>query len=241
MKRRHAILLLGGASAGAMSVGTGAFSSVEADRGVEVSVVDDDEAYLGLEVTNRIATVDRRADVVQITNSFTDQLSLDVSVVTTNQVVDAVAVADNDYGDGDEFSLALGPGDGEPIAIKCGEPGEASFTLEFDGAVDGTSVELTRTFDEIDCLVSAVNFNGGSGSVRLEGEFTDLTVVKEFESGQSAEPTVSSKSGKYVLHPRNGGGGGTDAIERVRIGSVVYERPPTSGSGSGGESGSGSN
>jgi len=45
MKRRELILLLGGASSGAMSVGTGAFSSVEAERDVEEDVVDDENAF----------------------------------------------------------------------------------------------------------------------------------------------------------------------------------------------------
>ena len=44
MKRRELILLLGGASSGAMSVGTGAFSSVEAERDMAVRVVDDENA-----------------------------------------------------------------------------------------------------------------------------------------------------------------------------------------------------
>lgn len=47
MKRRTLILLLGGASSGAMSVGTGAFSSMEAERGVEVNVAGNTEAFIG--------------------------------------------------------------------------------------------------------------------------------------------------------------------------------------------------
>jgi len=79
MKRRHAILLLGGASSGAMSVGSGAFSSVEAERGVEVNVVDDDGAYLGIKQVNRYLPTDSDtqttdstdyspSDVVQVKN-----------------------------------------------------------------------------------------------------------------------------------------------------------------------------
>jgi len=47
MKRRNLILLLGGASSGAMSAGTGAFSSMEAERGVSVDVVGNREAFIG--------------------------------------------------------------------------------------------------------------------------------------------------------------------------------------------------
>jgi hypothetical protein len=47
MKRRNLILLLGGTGSAALSTGTGAFSSASADRSVEVSVVEDENAYVG--------------------------------------------------------------------------------------------------------------------------------------------------------------------------------------------------
>ena len=47
MKRRNLILLLGGTGSAALSTGTGAFSSASADRSVEVSVVEDESAYVG--------------------------------------------------------------------------------------------------------------------------------------------------------------------------------------------------
>ncbi|MGM0448403.1 MAG: hypothetical protein ACQERM_09170, partial [Methanobacteriota archaeon] len=47
MKRRNLILLLGGTGSAALGTGTGAFSSASADRSVEVSVVEDENAYVG--------------------------------------------------------------------------------------------------------------------------------------------------------------------------------------------------
>jgi hypothetical protein len=214
MKRRHAILLLGGASSGAMSIGTGAFSSVEADRGVEVSVVDDDEAYLGLDVENRIATVGRPAEVVEITNSFADTLSLDVSVEDTNEVVDEIAVSDESPGN--EFFLTLNPGESVPVAITCGQTGEAKFTLDFSGETDGATVEKTRTFENIECPVSSVKFNGNNGNVKIEGEFTDLEVI--INTGPRSE-TLSSGENKKAVIDRSGG-----EIDSVTIGETVYKR-----------------
>ena len=50
MKRRSVILGIGALSAGgAAAAGTGAFTSVTADRDVEVSVVEDDDAFLALD------------------------------------------------------------------------------------------------------------------------------------------------------------------------------------------------
>ena len=229
MKRRHLILLLGGASSGAMSVGTGAFSSVEADRGVAVNVVDDESAYLGLEVENRIATVGRRAEVVEITNSFADDLSLDVTVDETNEVVKSVAVGDESSGA--EFSLELGPGERESVSITCGQLGKASFTLQFEGRTDRSSVRATRTFDGIDCLVNEVNFKG-NGAVHVTGDFTGLSVTVAFEGGSEEVRSITSDDGgKAVLHPRgNGSGGGP--IGRVVIGGTAFSRSdPASGDG----------
>lgn len=50
MKRRQFTLGLGAAVVGSgVTLGSGAFSNVEADRSVSVNVVDDDDAYLALE------------------------------------------------------------------------------------------------------------------------------------------------------------------------------------------------
>lgn len=220
MKRRTLILLLGGASSGAMSVGTGAFSSVEAERGVAVNVVEDENAYLGLDVENRTATVGRPAEVVDITNSFADDLSLDVSVEGMNEVVSGVTVGDESPDEA--FSLELAPGESESVSITCGQVGDASFTLGFSGETDGASVEKTRTFDEIDCPVSEVNFRG-NGAVHVAGDFTGLSVTVVFEGGgEEVRSIASDDGGKAVLHPRGDGGG--DPIAQVVIGTAVFER-----------------
>ncbi|MFC6756381.1 MULTISPECIES: hypothetical protein [Haloarcula] len=50
MKRRNFVLGLGGlASAGTLAMGTGAFTSVSADRRLQVETADDNDALLGLE------------------------------------------------------------------------------------------------------------------------------------------------------------------------------------------------
>lgn len=52
MKRRNLIITIGGVGAAGAAVGTGAFTSVEADRDVTVDVAGDAEAFLGLEPTD---------------------------------------------------------------------------------------------------------------------------------------------------------------------------------------------
>lgn len=80
MKRRNLILLLGGASSGAMSVGTGAFSSMEAERGVEVNVVEDRFAYVGYRTPSDGETVlgGDSITLVVVTNRFADDQRLGI-------------------------------------------------------------------------------------------------------------------------------------------------------------------
>lgn len=55
MKRRRLLQLSGiVASGGGMAIGSGAFTSVSAERSVRIAVADDEDAYLGLNATSRI-------------------------------------------------------------------------------------------------------------------------------------------------------------------------------------------
>lgn len=51
MKRRQLLTGLGAVTAGGAVLGTGAFSSVQTDRSVSVSVANEDQAYLGISPT----------------------------------------------------------------------------------------------------------------------------------------------------------------------------------------------
>lgn len=79
MERRKFMIGLGSAAAGSAAlVGSSAFSFVRADRGIDVNVVDDGDAYLGLEPTSHYAEYDDR------------QLSLDFAGGIGGQVGDGL-------------------------------------------------------------------------------------------------------------------------------------------------------
>ena len=154
MKRRHFILLLGGGGSGALSVGTGAFSTANAERDVEVSVVEDDEAYLGLERLSAADSVQvgEETDVVRIQNQFASPLSLsvvvdhkrgDIDEIDADDPVEIVEAVDEEQEDADS---SLQTGHEAHISVECDSPGDTSFTLSFYGVAGEASVEKTRTF-----------------------------------------------------------------------------------------------
>ena len=115
MRRRTVLLAVAVvAAATASTAGTAGFSSVTADRGVTVSVADDDAAFLGIdrEATN---VSDGRTDlVVGLTNRLpgVDDLVVTVSVVGD----DGSTTDDGEYGaedDGDNADDGDDGGDGD--------------------------------------------------------------------------------------------------------------------------------
>ncbi|WP_154020433.1 hypothetical protein [Halorubrum halophilum] len=232
-----------------MSVGTGAFSSVEADRGVEVNVVEDDEAYLGLDVKTRTVTVGQSTEVVEITNRFadTENLSLDVTVESTDDIVDEVTVSDQNLGK--RSSLEIGSGESEPVSIRCNQSGSASFKLQFIGEVGGSSVEKTRKFNDINCEaksnqeISGITFESGkSGIVINRDEATGASVYYEKDSGlgkaYSDDVSVNEtlKLKQDFDGPNNGGeivAVAVDGVEGIYVhpdfNKTDYEIPASSG------------
>lgn len=85
MQRRKFIAGVGSlAAAGAAGIGTGAFSSVQADRGIDIDVTGDASAFLSFEKTDN-----PNADYVSIGEDGTISLEFDGSHASGNSNVDA--------------------------------------------------------------------------------------------------------------------------------------------------------
>ncbi|MDB2283239.1 hypothetical protein PM030_15310 [Halorubrum ezzemoulense] len=213
MKRRTLILLLGGASSGAMSVGTGAFSSVEAERGVEVNVVEDDEAYLGLEQVADVVPPGERTKALRVTNQFTSALNFK-EVRVTDGDAEAINIGSVD-------SATLAPGDKAYVFVNAPETGVVDATLDFTGVTDNATVKKSLRLDISSVRVEFKGSNGsgksgkGGGTVHVYGKFSSLEVrvndsyTKHIDSG---------KNGKAVIQPNKG------QIYKVVIGGTVYRR-----------------
>lgn len=169
MRRRTVLLAVAVvAAATASTAGTAGFSSVTADRGVTVSVADDDAAFLGIdrEATN---VSDGRTDlVVGLTNRLpgVDDLVVTVSVVGD----DGSTTDDGEYGaedDGDNADDGDDGGDGDDGEDGDGgdEPVNSPRTVALDA---GETARLTVRGVDCDATVriEAVT-DGADAGVRI--------------------------------------------------------------------------
>jgi len=248
MKRRTLILLLGGASSGAMSVGTGAFSSVEAERGVEVNVVDDDEAYLGL------TTDPENGTFLQIKNQFAGNLSLSVGVEVEEPSdefeaeiseeggkiqVKIESKGENESGAKSEENVSIPLGQETYVTTDCVGAGTIDLEFTFSGTVDdsGTTVDKTRTFT-VDCppeatesesfeaqnTVSGVTFESGNSKIRINltesaSNGSQFTVTVYYENGSAVESkTEENIPGNETLKLNQDFGGPNNGKRIVGVG-----------------------
>ena len=161
MKRRNLILLLGGASSGAMTIGTGAFSSAQVERGVSVNVVEDDRALVGYTSPSDLTVPDDADDdgtltLVTVQNQFAQNISkveataVDVAEVdTTTEPADAVLSdvkainkAEGTRQDTEDPEHELDPGDQAVIKATPTShlTAETEYDVEVTVRVEGTGV-----------------------------------------------------------------------------------------------------
>jgi len=218
MKRRNLILLLGGASSGAMSVGTGAFSSMEAERGVEVNVVNDERAYVGYEESDKTYPADQNddgtLDLVTVENRFADSVTISITGVEIT-----VNPESGEYPDISEESIEFSTdsfesGESETIkgTVQCtGSSGSATVEVTVRVKGEGVSAELfgdtkTRRF-KIACQdvaeykaatgvgINGIDFNASGNAEVLSPSGGDVDVRLYYEndgvSVTDSLPTVS--------------------------------------------------
>ncbi|WP_233561601.1 hypothetical protein [Halorubrum sp. Atlit-28R] len=134
-----------------MSVGTGAFSSIEAERGVEVNVVKDENAYLG--ITQQKESVSDGETVARITNQFPTPLELTVTLDSTSGPLDKITVAGKSLETNSTVQIGFDIGD-PPVEIKteCRDTGQATFSLNLAGEIgDGRGTVRTTEQFQVFC------------------------------------------------------------------------------------------
>ena len=140
MNRRH-LLLFGLAAVLLASVGgTGGFSAVDASRGIEVAVVDDDEAYLGIERHG----VNGDTWKLTLTNRLSAAEPLEVTVTVDTRTL----VAD------DRTSTATATDTGsvtETVRVEGG----STETVTIGGVACGDTAEITAETDDGSVVIEA--------------------------------------------------------------------------------------
>ena len=194
MKRRNLLLLLGGASSGALTVGTGAFSSAQVERGVNVNVVEDDEAFVGYDSGDaKEATDGETLELVTVENRFANDVKLSVSefVVTPES---------GDYPDIDgltpESSEETGSDDPETIHVGAGETETIDGTVRCDGNSGRATVQVT------------IRVEGGGVSAELFGD----TETRRFDVVCGGETAFTAASGVGVKGVEFNGNGNAEVL-----------------------------
>jgi hypothetical protein len=184
MKRRNLIFLLGGASSGAMSVGTGAFSSVEAERGVSMDVVDDSKAFVGYRSDGRTVPSDTNddgtIDLVTVTNRFAQKIEVvDAVIETGSEHFGEPNVPDDEFEPGQSVTITAEP------KLASGEQVDVAVTISVEAA--GVSAEVFGDTETREFTVEQAD--GTSGHVRYNGERT-VNVGSQNQDGDAIEVTV---------------------------------------------------
>ncbi|WP_176451457.1 hypothetical protein [Halorubrum sp. Eb13] len=195
MKRRNLILLLGGASSGAMSVGTGAFSSMEAERGVEVSVEDDEDAFVRYRSSKKTVSSNTTINLVEIRNQFGDDTEIEIEEAEV-KVTEIEGNGPTLVGEPVYPEEKFGQWDGDQVIIgevTCGEEsGKSQFEVTVRVRGDGVQAELfgeTRSFI-VECDPLTVEF-AGEGSVFVSPSDLELNtrVLYSHKGDRRVEPS----------------------------------------------------
>jgi len=132
-------------------VSTGSFSAVSADRGVDVTVADDDDAFLGITLESPVLDNGRHdgTELAAIQNRFGTPLT-EIEVTITGDDTQSPKLLPQGTPDVD-VPDTLGPGDNGVIEadIQCSNAGGSGPTedwqIHVSASSDSATVELTRT------------------------------------------------------------------------------------------------
>ncbi|OYR44318.1 hypothetical protein [Halorubrum sp. Ea8] len=230
MERRNLILLLGGASSGAMSVGTGAFSSMEAERGVEVNVVNDERAFVGYRSSDRTlpddANDDGTVDLVTVENQFAQKIEIvDATIDDGSEYFGEPNVPDGTFEAGESKTVTADPN------LSAEDEVNVAVTVSVEGA--GVSAKVfgdsdTRRFQvtQDDGTASLVRFNGKGtinvGNQSQNGDTVEIDVYRIPNGNAAEDPSVEEESADVEAGKNEGFDGWVVA---VGVDGDIYQHP----------------
>lgn len=160
---RATSLVLAFLAATGLVLGSFAFSAMSADRGVDVGVVDDDEAYVGYaDVSDGEIHPNEETPIARYHNRFMldlDEFRVDVRVIEGTADVDV-----DDQPDG----LDAGDGAYVNVSVHCDPSETITLALDAEGSGAGVSVSFTREVT-MECVpkeprITGVTFNDAANA-----------------------------------------------------------------------------
>jgi len=209
--RVASVALLVVASTG-LVFGSMGFSSVAADRGVSVAVVDDDNALVGYDTANQTVTGDEGVELVTVTNKLSSSASVtDVSVAPPNDESE-VEVRDIQT----PGSIPTGESRTVDAAVDCESGAAETLTVSVTVEADGVTAEIsgdtaTRSFEvaceDVEAHDRGVRFSG-NGNVHFDGWSQDtlnVTYWTETNDGFEQHGPVDVDSSQKLKKSVSGG------------------------------------
>jgi len=186
---RIASLLLAFAAATGLVLGSAGFASIDADRGVEVSVVDEDDAYLGVNATADAVAEGESTPTLDLRNRFggpIETVEVDAEVVVSgNATVEAVDPPE-----------AIPVGDAAPVNVTLRCPTGGNATIAYDVTATGSDVRVDTTAEQ---RVACRAGNGESVSESVSEEsVSGESVSGESVSGESTVALAGDDAGNAV-------------------------------------------
>lgn len=171
-------LLFALAAVTGLVLGSSGFSAMAADRGVEIGVADDEDAYLGFEQVNDTVVSGESTVIVEYTNQFGTDLDEfragDVTVVGDAEMTTLTTTNGPDsVGAGEVARVA--------VTLHCAAPETVDLRFEANGSGGGVSVATNRV-RTVTCLpsatIEAVRYDGlGNAKVNPDGPNTTVEAV----------------------------------------------------------------
>ena len=170
----------------ALAFGSGSFSEVAADRGLDADVVADENAYVGVETESAEGHVG--GDPVPVLR-LTDQLSGELVLESVSSASSIIEVET-------EPPVAIGESEPSTVRATCRAAGSESAPFTVVAADSSTTVTLDRSAP-VTCFepeVQSVMFNGcGTADIEADDAVYPLTVTIEVDNPSSDGVSTSTE------------------------------------------------
>ena len=180
-----------------LTLGTAGFSAIDADRGISVSVVEDEEAYLGVETFDPLVDGESTT-MMEIENRFDAELD-EIRVTTSESAVKEIDAPDE---------IGIGQTVPVDVVVQCEERDQVDIEFDVTATTDGVTVDTTVT-DTFECLTTGdrpgVAFFGvGNAEVRGPPGVFDGGLNVTVKTTEDEFDLTRTESGERI---RSGGSG----------------------------------